>query len=303
MLRRTIHNAWCATSLFWFNAMDGRGSSSVERSIHEHIELMSWHGERNIPLEGNEPYHWGLRDAHDVVICAASYIYAHVAKKAGVKDYITTYMFQTPPYLSDKMDLAKALAQIELAESQADERFRIWRQTRTGLFSYPVDPAHARAQLAGTVYLQMALRPDIVHVVGYTEADHAANAQEVIESCKMANWVIQTCLKGMPDMTADPEVKRRKDQLVEETMVVIDAIRGLGAGRVEDPLFDPATLAYAVKVGLLDAPQLKNNPYVPGQVKTRAVDGAIVAVDEADVLTEKERIERIFAQVEAEIDL
>lgn len=298
VLRRTIRNAWCATSLFWFNAMDGRGPSPVERSIHEHIELMRWHGERNIPVEGNEPYHWGLRDAHDVVVCVASYLYAHVAKKAGVKDYITTYMFETPPHLSNTMDLAKALAQIELAESHADESFRIWRQTRTGLFSYPVDAQHARAHLAESVYLQMALRPSILHVVGYCEADHAATAEEVIESCKMANRVIETSLKGAPDMTADPEVQRRKDELVAETMVVIEAIRQLGAGKVEDPLDDAAVLAHAVKIGLLDAPQLKNNPYVPGQVKTRAVNGAIVAVDEGgNPLTEKERIGRIFARL------
>ncbi len=303
LLRRTIRNAWCATSLFWFNAMDGRGPSPMEQSIREHIELMRWHGERDIPVEGNEPYHWGLRDAYDVVVCASSYIYAHVAKKAGVKDYIATYMFETPPHLSNKMDLAKALAQIELAESFADDDFRVWRQTRTGLFSYPVDVHHARAHLAESVYLQMSLRPSIVHVVGYCEADHAASAEEVIESCKMANWVIQTALKGAPDMTADPEVQRRKDELVEETMVLIDAIRGLGAGRVEDPLFDPATLAYAVKIGLLDAPQLKNNPYVPGQVRTRAINGAIVAVDEAGrPMSEKERIRRIFAQAEARLD-
>jgi methylmalonyl-CoA mutase cobalamin-binding subunit len=297
-LRRTIRNAWCATSLFWFNAMDGRGPSSVERSIGEHIALMRWHGERNVPLEGNEPYHWGLRDAHDVVVCAASYIYAYVAKKAGVKDYITTYMFETPPHLSNRMDLAKALAQIDLAESHADERFRIWRQTRTGLLSYPADLHHARAHLAESVYLQMALRPSIVHVVGYVEADHAATPQEVIESCEMAGRVIQTSLRGAPDMTADAEIQRRKSELVAETMVLVDAIRQLGAGRVGDPLFDPATLAYAVKIGLLDAPQLQNNPYAPGRVKTRAIHGAIVAVDEAGkAMTEGERIRRLFARL------
>jgi len=65
-LVRVINNAWCATSLFWFNAMDGRGPSPLERSIGEHVTLMTWHGERNVPVEGNEPYHWGLRGAHAV---------------------------------------------------------------------------------------------------------------------------------------------------------------------------------------------------------------------------------------------
>jgi hypothetical protein len=290
VLRRTIRNAWCATSLFWFNAMDGRGPSPVEQSIREHIELMHWHGEREIPVEGNEPYHWSLRDGHDAVVCADSYIYAYVAKKAGVKDYITPYMFETPPNLSHRMDLAKTLAQIDLAESLADENFRIWRHTRAGLLSYPVDSDYARAQLAQSVYLQMAIQPSIIHVVSYSEADHAAGAEEVIASCKMAQWVIQTCVKGVPDMTADPEVQRRKSQLVNEAMVIVNAIQKLGADRVDDPLFDPATLAYAVKIGLLDAPQLKNNLYARGQVQTRVHNGAIMAVDEdRNILTEPTR--------------
>ncbi len=297
-LRRTINNAWCATSLFWFNAMDGRGPSSLEQSIAEHMALMRWHGERDVPVEGNEPYHWGLRDAHDVVVCAASYIYAHIAKKAGVRDYITTYMFETPPHLSNRMDLAKALAQIALAEAQIEPDFRIWRQTRSGLFSYPANVYHARAHLAESVYLQMALRPSIVHVVGYVEADHAVTPQEVIESCEMARRVIQTSLHGAPDMTADPEVQRRKDALQAETQVLLEAIRQLGAGRVPDPLSDPATLAHAVKIGLLDAPQLQNNPYAAGRVKTRAVNGAIVAVNEAGKpMSEGERIRRLLAQL------
>ena len=298
VLVRTINNAWCATSLFWFNKMDGRGPSPLEQSIREHIELMRWHGERNIPVEGNEPYHWGLRGAHDVVVCAASYIYAYVAKKAGVRDYITTYMFETPPDLSNRMDLAKALAQAELAESFADDEFRIWRQTRTGLLSYPVDPVRARAHLAESVYLQMAMRPSIVHVVGYTEADHAARAEEVIESCRMAAQVIDTCLRGAPDPTTDPEVQRRKEELIAETMVLIDAIRQLGTGTGKDPLLDPAVLARAVEIGLLDAPQLVNNPHAPGRVRTRNVGGAIVAVDEGgQPLNEQERIARIFARL------
>jgi len=294
VLVRAINNAWCATSLFWFNHMDGRGPSSLEQSIREHVALMRWHGERDIPIEGNEPYHWGLRGAHDAVVCVASFIYAYVAKKAGVRDYVTTYMFETPPDLSNQMDLAKALAQAEIAESFVDDDFRIWRQTRTGLLSYPVDPVRARAHLAESTYLQMAMRPSIVHVVGYTEADHAVNADEAIESCRMATQVIDTCLKGAPDPTVAPEVQRRKEELVSETMVIVDAIRQMGTEVSDDPLFDPAVLAQAVKIGLLDAPQLVNNPYAPGRVRTRNVDGAIVAVDEQGrPLSEKERLERI----------
>lgn len=294
VLWRTIKNAWCATSLFWFNVVDGRGPLSLRDSIRDHMLLMKWHGERGIPVEGNEPYHWGLRDGHDAVVCAVSYIYAHVAKAMGVRDYISTYMFETPPNISNKMDLAKALAQIELTESQQDAHFNVVRQTRTGLMSYPVDMDYAKGHLGSSVYLQMALKPSIVHVVGYCEANHAATPEDVTESCKMARQVIQTALAGQPDMTADPEVQRRKDELVREAMVIVDAIRQLGSG-IADPLTDVEVLARAVEIGLLDAPQLKGNPHACGKVRTRPINGAIVAVDEeGQPLSEAERVAKIF---------
>jgi methylmalonyl-CoA mutase cobalamin-binding subunit len=298
MLVRTIDNAWCATSLFWFNAMDGRGPSPLVQSIQEHIDLMDWHGARGIPVEGNEPYHWGMRDAPDVVVCASSYIYAHAARKAGVQDYITTYMFESPPHLNNRMDLAKCLAQIELAESFADEGFQIWRQTRTGLLSYPLGIPEARAHLAQSVMLQMAVQPHIIHVVGYTEADHAATADEVIESVRMAGYVAEVALRGSPDLAADPAVQARRDELVAETHVLLDAIRTLSP-TLDEPLSDPATLARAVQIGLLDAPQLVNNPYAPGAIRTRSMEGAIQAVDEnSRQLTEHERIACVMAGTE-----
>jgi methylmalonyl-CoA mutase cobalamin-binding subunit len=279
MLVRTINNAWCATSLFWFNAMDGRGPSPLELSIREHQGLMRWHGERGIPVEGNESYHWGMRDAPDVVVCAAAYLYAHNAKRVGVRDYVLAYMFQSPPHLSNKMDLARYLAILEMSEGFADESFRIWRQTRTGLLSYPVNQVRARAHLAQSTMLQMATRPHIIHVVGYTEADHAATAGEVIESAVMTQEVVESALRGNPDMTLDPVVQNRKTQLIEETFTLLKAIREQGQDTL-DPLSDPATLARSVQMGLLDAPQLVNNAYALGQIRTRSIEGAIWTVDE-----------------------
>lgn len=280
VLVRTIHNAWCATSLFWFNDMDGRGPSPLAQSIAEHQALMQWHGARDLPVEGNESYHWGMRDAPDVVVCASAYLYAHNARRYGVRDYILTYMFQSPPQLTNAMDLARALAVLELSETFASDEFRIWRQTRTGLLSYPVDPARARAHLAQSTMLQMALRPHIIHVVGYTEAHHAATAEEVIESAIMTQEVVETALRGNPEMTADPAVQRRKADLVRETHRLIDAIRALGP-QEDDPLSSPQVLATAVERGLLDAPQLRNNRYAPGRIRTRSIGGALWAVDGA----------------------
>lgn len=297
MLVRTISNAWCATSLFFFNAMDGRGPSPLRQSIEEHADLMRWHGERGIPVEGNEPYHWGMRDAPDVVVCASSAILARVMKKAGVKDYITTYMFESPPHLSNRMDLAKCLAQISLAESLADDSFRVWRQSRTGLLSFPLSVPQARAHLAQSIMLQMAIHPSIIHIVGYTEAHHAADADEVIESALMATGVIDTALRGNPDMTADPLIRERRDELLAETAILLSAIETLGE-HSEDPLTDPAVLAEAVRVGLLDAPQLVNNAFARGAVRTASVDGAIRVVDERNrPVSEAHRSAHILANL------
>ncbi len=295
MLVRTIHNAWCATSLFWFNAMDGRGPSPLEHSIREHQDLMRWHGERDIPVEGNESYHWGMRDAPDVVVCASAYLYAHNAKRFGVRDYILTYMFQSPPQLSNAMDLARCLAILELSEGFADADFRVWRQTRSGLLSYPVNLQRARAHMAQSTMLQMAVRPHIIHVVGYPEADHAVTADEVIESAVMTQEVIDTALRGNPDMTHDPAVQRRKQELIAETHLLLEAIRSLGQ-ESEDPFSDPAVLARAVALGLMDAPQLVNNPYAPGRVRTRSLEGAVRAVDrKGKPLDEQARIAAILS--------
>ena len=295
VLRRAIRNAWCATSLFWFNVMDGRGPLTLRESIADHMALMRWHGKQEIAVEGNEPHHWELRDAHDAIACAAAYLYAYVARAMDVHDYIATYMFETPPHLSNRMDLAKQLAKAELAESLADEEFRVWRQTRTGLMSYPIDPDAARGHLGASVYLQMAMRPQIVHVVGYCEADHAARFDEVIESCRMARRAIENALRGAPDMAADPKVQQRKATLKDEAMEIVAGIRELGSDASGDPLLDVETLATAVEIGLLDAPNLRGSPYASGRVCTRAVNGAIVAVDESgSPLAARERVARLL---------
>jgi hypothetical protein len=294
MYVETIHIAWCAIPIFWFNQMDGRGPWDLESSIREHQDVMAWYGERDIPVELNEPHHWGLRDAPDVVFVVSAYLSAYNARAFGVRDYIAQMMFNSPPGISDAMDLAKMLACLELiAPLSLGGHFRIWRQTRTGLLSYPLDPDAARAHLAASVYLQMAVRPHVLHVVGHTEAHHAATADDVIEACKLARRAVENALRGQPDMTADPDVQQRQGELVQEAQVTLQAIRALADPGVSDPLTDPVTLARAVTSGVLDAPHLCNNPFARGQIVT-AIDshGACVAVDPAtgQALSEAERI-------------
>jgi hypothetical protein len=141
----------------------------------------------------------------------------------------------------------------------------------------------------------MALRPHILHVVGYTEADHAATADDVIASCKIARRAIRNALNG-PDMTQDELVQKRAAELVQEAAVTIDAIRSLASQGIADPLVDPVTMAEAIKRGILDASQLKNNPYGRGEITTRIDSrGACVATEPSTgkVIAEAERLKII----------
>ena len=301
MYVETINIAWCAIPLFWFNQMDGRGPWDLEGSIREHQALMAWYGERGIPVELNEPHHWGMRDAPDVIFVVSAYLSAYNARAYGVRDYIAQLMFNSPPGLSDAMDLAKMLAVLDLIaplsrEVEGGGKFRVWRQTRTGLLSYPLDPVAARAHLAASVYLQMALRPHIVHVVGHTEAHHAATADDVVEACGLAWRAVDNALRGAPDMTADPAVQARREELVDEAQVTLAAIQALADEGTTDPLTEPSNLARAVASGVMDAPHLRNNPFARGEITTR-VDGrgACLAVDPVagQTLMEEDRIARL----------
>ena len=81
----TINIAWCAIPLFWFNQMDGRGPWELEGSIREHQQVMAWYGSRGIPVELNEPHHWGMRDAPDLVFVVSAYLSAYNARAFGVQ--------------------------------------------------------------------------------------------------------------------------------------------------------------------------------------------------------------------------
>ncbi|MBE0068618.1 cobalamin B12-binding domain-containing protein [Thermoanaerobacterium thermosaccharolyticum] len=295
ILKDTINNAWAAIPLCWYNVLDGRGPRQVEESIRENQKLMKWHADRNIPVEVNEAHHWGLRDAHDAIYVAASYLAAYNAKKMGVKNYIAQFMFNVPPTTSPKMDLAKMLASIELVESLQDDNFRVFRQARAGLASMPQDLFEAKGQLASSAYLSMAIKPHIYHVVGFCEAHHAATPDDIIESVKIVKAVIKNTLSGMFDFTQDLDVLKRKEELVNDAMVIINAIKELNT-LCSDPLSDPHTLSLAIKLGILDAPHLKGNKSASGSLQTKVINGACYAFDYENnrVIEEEERVFNII---------
>lgn len=291
LLLDTIDNAWTAIPLCWYNELDGRSTRSLEQSMAEAMELIRWHGNRGIPVEINEPHHWGLRDAHDVIPVAMAYICAYNAKKLGVKDYIAQYMFNNPNGLSFSMDLAKVLAMIELAESLADDGFKVYREVRTGLALLGADKDAAKGQLAASTFMQMMVKPHIIHVVGYCEADHAACAGEVIESCKIVRGVVKHTLEGCFSVEKDDAILARKNELISEAKVLLEFIQAEYSD-YDDPLANAEVLCDCIRNGYIDAVHIVKNEKYRGDLTTRIAAGKCVAIDPktGEMISEKERL-------------
>ena len=47
----------------------------------------------------------------------------------------------------------------------------------------------------------------------------------------------------------------------------------MGKSQGKDPFTNPEVLAEAIRVGILDAPHLKGNPYAAGKLETRCIEG------------------------------
>jgi len=318
LYQETIQNAWAAIPIFWFNQMDGRGPLPLKESIKQHLDVIKWHATNNIPVEINDPHHWSLRNSSDAIAVADMYLCGIIAKKLGVKHFIAQYMFNTPPALTLDMDLAKMIAKNELLNTLVDKKFSVITQVRTGLASFPLDLDKAKGQLATASLVQLAIKPDIVHIVSYSEADHAANPSDIIESCKIVSQVINKVLSSNLELIND-DIMKRKDELIKQAQEIIHLIPYLAQDLEEakDPYVNPTVLNRLVKYGIFDAPHLKNNKFAKGEIQTKIINGKcyswdstrdriydeiqrikdIDAVNNLNLFNESSRIERIIGQV------
>ncbi len=293
---KTLHNAWAAIPLCWYSVLDGRSGRSLFDAITENQQAMRWYAERSIPVEVNEAHQWSLRDAHDALAVTMAFLAAYNAKKMGVRDYVAQYMFNTPPGTTAQMDIAKMLAKKELIASLDDKSFTSYTEVRAGIAHFSSNPDIAKGQLAASAVMSLSLEPHILHVVGFSEGDHATYPEELIESCNIAHGVLQNCLQGLPDLANDVKIQRRKKELLAEANVLLNAIKESGPDLSDDPWSDARTLSLAIQKGLLDAPHFRGNPHLCGQITTQLIDGAWYAVDPetGKVLAEQDRIKKII---------
>lgn len=295
LFQKTIKNAWAAIPIFYYSKLDGRSQLDLEDAITEHLNAIKWHADRYIPVEINDPHQWGLRMAPDHIVVADAYICARIAKELGVQTYIEQLMFNTPIGMTLKMDLARVLAMLEIVKSLISENFQILRETRTGLSYLSPNYIEAKSQLIQSTIMQMAVKPHIVHVVSYPEADHSANADEIIESCKMVHKVIQDSYFGLPDLTLDSEVQVRKKEILDDAILFINVFEIYARNlRIENPYLSPKYLTEIVKIGLFDAPQLKGSRVAKGEVNSKIIDGKCVLVNnKGDLIREIDRLNQI----------
>jgi len=290
--------------LTWYSELDGRSKRPLAEAIAENQDAARWYAHNGVPVEVNESHQWALRGCGDTIELATAYIAAYNAKALGVSDYVCQFMFDTPRGIAPSMDLAKMLAKLELVESLKDDTFKVIRMVRSGLASLSHSQYEAKGQLAASIYSAMALEPHIVHVVGFSEADHVATAPEIIESCQIAKGAVAKAMLGMPRPEADPRIASRKAQLTDEARFLIDAVKRTGGKDMKEPLTSPEVLHLAIRRGLLDAPDLKGNPVARGAITTAMVNGACVAVDKASnmPILERDRVARLAAS-EEDLDL
>lgn len=293
---KTIHNAWAAIPLCWYSVMDGRSPRTLFDAITENQQAMRWYAQQGIPVEVNEAHQWSLRDAHDALAVTMAFLAAYNAKTMGVRHYVAQYMFNTPPGTSPQMDIAKMLAKQELIATLEDDSYTSFTEVRAGIAHFSSHPDIAKGQLVASAVMSLTLKPHILHVVSFSEGDHATYPNELIESCNIAHGVLQNCLHGLPDLANDEKVQHRKQELMTEAKVLLDALKKFGSDRSDDPWRDAHFLSFAIQKGLLDAPHFRGNPQLCGQITTQLIDGAWYAVDPetGQPLSEEKRTKKII---------
>lgn len=221
-----LEGAHQAVPLFWFSELDGRGPLSLEDAIKEHIETVKYLAGKNIPVEMNDPNQWSSRFVHDTLFIVDYALIASVMYNSGVKDMIFQHQFNKPAETGDYADLAKMAATKEIVEMIRPicNKANIYMETRAGIEHFSTDLEEAKYQLARTTLLQMIFNPNVIHLVSYCEADHAATADDVIESSKIVRRAVKFYKENERDLKPllnNEIVQKRKKYLVEEAKYVL----------------------------------------------------------------------------------
>lgn len=302
-----LRGAHQAVPLFWFSELDGRGPMSVDKAIDEHIGAVKYLVKQGIPTEMNDPNQWSSRLAHDAVFVADYGLIASVMYAALSQHMIFQCQFNKPVETGDYADLAKFYAAREIIRKlkPTATQHNIYLETRAGIEHFSVDQDYAKYQLARTTLLQMLLSPSIIHLVSYCEADHAATADDVIESSKLLRRAVRLFRENHEDIrraAQHPFVEERKNHLIKEASCILEHIARESKYFTEQKiqissdiipcLSDPCALKSAMNKRIMTAPGIMSEKYRNGDIITHA--GKFGAIDSYN------NWETAFAQSEEE---
>lgn len=303
ILDKTINNSWHALSLWWFSQLDGRGENDLLTNLQHHVEVLKYLALGRKPFEPNLSHHFAFRGSDDSTYLLSAYLAIKLAKKTGIKTLILQNMLNTPKKTSGLRDLAKSRALLKLARSESNSNFRVIFQPRAGLDYFVQDMSEARIQLAAVTALMDDIEirnkrsPEIVHVVGFSEANYLANPKVIIESSQITLASIseyrKARLKGtIMDCSDVPIVNDWATELVEEVMELEKCINLM----IKNP-YSPNGLFEIFRMGFLPVPQLWGNRHLfPNAVNWRVKhsNGSTELVtEEGNRMSTAARIERI----------
>ncbi len=300
-----------AVPLFWFSELDGRGPLTVADAIMEHIDTVRYLAGKNIPVEMNDPNQWSSRFVHDTLFVVDYALIASIMYDAGVKDMIFQYQFNKPSETGDFADLAKMTAAKEIVEAlrPAGNNAKIFMESRAGVEHFSTDLKLAKYQLARTTLLQMILNPDVIHLVSYCEADHAATAEDVIESSKIVRRAVSVFKENEQELKktlSHPVVLQRKEYLLKQAKYVLDNImklsgqyyKGIKCNEYYKCLSDSKALIETMRIKLMSAPGITHPDYSNPDLLTKAGEYGFIDCyenwDDKIPMSEERRINLLY---------
>jgi hypothetical protein len=306
LYEETINIAWHALSLWWFCKLDGRGPYPLMQNLEEHIETLRYIATTGKPFEANVSHHFAFRGADDVTCIVSSILAARTAKRMGIRHFVLQTMLNTPKTTWGVQDLAKVRATLQLIRELEDNPFQVLLQPRAGLDYFSHEPEKAKAQLAAATALMDDIEPTndasppLIHVVSYCEASHLADPPAINESIQITGQALQEYRrlrkKGyIDDMTRDPEVSTRTEELKNEARTLVKAIEA----SIPNP-YSAQGLYNVFSRGFLIAPNLwECRDEFQNAVKwqTGIVRGSVKVLDDKGrPLSVSQRLERMVAE-------
>ena len=297
---RSIHIAWHALSLWWFNELDGRGPNTLYDNLKEHLETIRFISATGKPVETNVSHHFAFRGADDITYILSGFLAAKAAKKHGTKTFVLQNMLNTPRSTWGIQDLAKGRTLLKLVKELEDNNFRVVLQLRAGLDYFKPSLETAKAQLATVTALMddidpyNEMSPEIIHVVSYSEALFLASPDILNDSIKITRTALKEYRRlkkqGMtPDALAD-EIKKRQYGLEAACREIVKAMEE----NIPD-LYSPKGLYLAFTAGWLPVPELwcGSDEFVHARGwGTKMMNGGVLLCDHDVAVTTDYRINR-----------